>query len=137
METLNIPAVKRAWAGVTKAVGFSSIDNEPGYDRARAAMEQMIEEVRGKDKHPLHGAIAWLAQMIEGYESRAHPVPVLTGPEFLRALMDEQGLRQADLPELGTQSVVSEVLRGKRKLNARQIAALSKRFRVSADVFLG
>jgi transcriptional regulator with XRE-family HTH domain len=54
----------------------------------------------------------------------------------LAYLMESHQLRQADLPEVGNQPVVSQVLSGKRRLNARQIAALARRFNVSADVFL-
>ena len=50
--------------------------------------------------------------------------------------MSEHGLRQTDLPEIGTQGVVSEVLAGKRELNTRQIRKLANRFRVSAAVFV-
>lgn len=50
--------------------------------------------------------------------------------------MQEQGLRQSDLPQIGSQGVVSEVLTGKRDLNARQIKRLTKRFGVSPAVFI-
>jgi HTH-type transcriptional regulator / antitoxin HigA len=45
-------------------------------------------------------------------------------------------LKQRDLSsDLGGESVVSEVLSGKRKLNAKHIEQLSKRFHVSPAVF--
>jgi HTH-type transcriptional regulator/antitoxin HigA len=50
--------------------------------------------------------------------------------------MAQQSLRQSDLPEVGPQSVVSEVLRGKRQLNVRQISRLAKRFKLPAEVFM-
>jgi HTH-type transcriptional regulator/antitoxin HigA len=50
--------------------------------------------------------------------------------------MEEQGLKQADLPEIGSQGVVSEILSGKRKLNLRQVRLLSERFTVSPAVFI-
>ena len=50
--------------------------------------------------------------------------------------MAEHDLRQADLPEVGSQGVVSEILSGKRELNVRQIRALAGRFGVSAAVFV-
>jgi HTH-type transcriptional regulator/antitoxin HigA len=50
--------------------------------------------------------------------------------------MEEHGLTQADLSEIGSQGVVSEILHGKRELNTRQIKELSKRFGVSPAVFL-
>jgi HTH-type transcriptional regulator/antitoxin HigA len=49
--------------------------------------------------------------------------------------MEEHGLKQSDLPEVGNQSVVSQILSGARELNVRQINALAKRFNVPAGVF--
>jgi HTH-type transcriptional regulator/antitoxin HigA len=50
--------------------------------------------------------------------------------------MDEHGLTQSDLSEVGSQGVISDILRGKRVLNVRQIRALAKRFQVSPAVFV-
>jgi HTH-type transcriptional regulator/antitoxin HigA len=49
--------------------------------------------------------------------------------------MQQHGLSQGDLPEIGSQGVVSEILRGKRELNRRQIEALARRFHLSPAVF--
>ncbi len=52
---------------------------------------------------------------------------------MLRLLMEINGLKQIDLAdEIGRQSVVSEILSGKRQINARQAKALAARFGVSA-----
>ena len=51
-------------------------------------------------------------------------------------LMEANDLKQKDLaPLLGSESVVSEVLRGKRELNKHHIERLSKRFGVTPAVF--
>jgi HTH-type transcriptional regulator/antitoxin HigA len=50
--------------------------------------------------------------------------------------MEEHGLTQSDLPEVGSQGVVSDILRGKRELNVRQIRTLATRFHVSPAVFI-
>ena len=55
---------------------------------------------------------------------------------LLKVIMRQHGLRQSDLPEIGSQGVVSEILRGKRTLNLNQILALSERFRLPAEFFL-
>jgi HTH-type transcriptional regulator/antitoxin HigA len=59
-----------------------------------------------------------------------------SGAEMLRYFMNEHDLAQADLPEVGSQGVVSEILHGKRELNLRQIRALAERFHVSPAVFI-
>jgi HTH-type transcriptional regulator/antitoxin HigA len=40
------------------------------------------------------------------------------------------------LPEVGSQGVVWEILRGRRQINVRQVRALSERFGVSPAVFI-
>jgi HTH-type transcriptional regulator/antitoxin HigA len=49
--------------------------------------------------------------------------------------MEQHALTQSELPEIGAQFVVSAVLSGKRRLNLRQITALSQRFAVPIEVF--
>lgn len=55
---------------------------------------------------------------------------------MLRDLMEANALTQSQLPEIGGQSVESQILSGKRRLNARQIARLAKRFAMPADAFV-
>ncbi|HEX9233374.1 MAG TPA: helix-turn-helix domain-containing protein [Candidatus Acidoferrum sp.] len=51
-------------------------------------------------------------------------------------LMAANNLKQKDLaPLLGSESIVSEVLYGKRELNKQHIEKLSQRFKVSPALF--
>jgi HTH-type transcriptional regulator/antitoxin HigA len=59
-----------------------------------------------------------------------------TGIQALKFLMEQHGLKQADMHEIGSQGVVSEILAGKRDLNIRQVRALSERFGVSPATFV-
>lgn len=81
-------------------------------------------------------AIELLTLLIECYEEEQSKLPEAAPAEVLRFLLERHGLKQRDIAaELGGESVVSEVLRGKRKLNAVHIEQLSKRFNVSPAVF--
>jgi HTH-type transcriptional regulator/antitoxin HigA len=77
-----------------------------------------------------------LGTLIHAYEEEHFPIPESTGAEILRFLMDENGLTQSDLPEVGSQGVVSEILNSKRELNVRQIRSLAKKFKVSPAAFV-
>lgn len=56
---------------------------------------------------------------------------------MLRFLMDQHELKQADLAhEIGSQSVISEMLNGHRQINARQADSLAQRSGVSPSVFI-
>lgn len=81
-------------------------------------------------------AIELLTLLIERYEDEHFKVPKASAVDVLRFLIERNGLKQRDLSrELGGESVVSEVLSGKRKLNTSQIEQLSRRFRVSPAAF--
>lgn len=77
-----------------------------------------------------------LADLVEAYENRHHPIGPGSGLRALKHLMQANELTQKDLPEIGSQGVVSEILTGKRALNVRHIRALAARFKVSPAVFL-
>jgi HTH-type transcriptional regulator/antitoxin HigA len=77
-----------------------------------------------------------LTLLIEAYEEKHYPIRSASPVEVLTELMAANGLRQKDLATmLGSESVVYEVLSGKRKLNKRHIENLSKRFKVSPELF--
>jgi len=115
---------------------LSKPTNEDDYDALVEALDELLGLVDDDEDHPLAGLASRVGDMIEAYDELHRPLPEIGGAEVLRYLMREHGLRQGDLPEVATQSVISEVLAGKRQLNVRHIRALSDRFRVSADVFL-
>jgi HTH-type transcriptional regulator / antitoxin HigA len=113
-----------------------AIHNEDDYDRAVAWLNELIDEV-GTDESPsLYDLLDTLGTLLHVYEEAHHQLPDVSGTEVLRFFMDEHGLTQSDLPEIGSQGVVSEILSGKRQLNVRQIRALAERFNVSPAVFL-
>ncbi|MBN2678805.1 hypothetical protein HHS34_010595 [Acidithiobacillus montserratensis] len=67
-------------------------------------------------------------------EARHCPMSeAMTATEALAFRMAQHGLRQCDVPEIGNQAKVSEVLSGKRTINLRQAVALSKRFGVGVE----
>ena len=77
-----------------------------------------------------------LTTLIAAYEEENHPIPHASPLEVLRTLMNANDLRQKDLALIfGSESVVSEVLHGKRDINRNHIEKLSKRFNVSPAVF--
>jgi HTH-type transcriptional regulator/antitoxin HigA len=74
--------------------------------------------------------------LIEDYEDEHIPEPEGDPISVLKYFMEEYELKQKDLPELGSQGIVSEILNGKRELNLRQVKALSERFKVPVSVFI-
>jgi HTH-type transcriptional regulator/antitoxin HigA len=112
------------------------VRNEREYNAAVKRMNELLDEIGTNEKHSLYGLLDTLGTLVHAYEEEHFPIPDSTGADILRFLMDEHGLTQSDLPEIGSQGVVSEVLNGKRELNVRQIRTLAKKFKVSPAVFV-
>jgi len=49
--------------------------------------------------------------------------------------MDQYQLGTADIPEVGSKSMVSRVLSGERSMNKKHIKALAERFQISPNLF--
>jgi len=80
-----------------------------------------------------------LGDLLEKYEDEHVEMPYVSDATMLRSLMDEKGVRQADVVR-GTgisKTVLSLVLHGKRELTREHIGALSKYFGVNPAAFLG
>jgi len=133
VKTLDAPVLKKTWPVMEN---YLIIHNKHDYELAVNMLNQLLDEVGGNDKHPLYSFLEVLGIIIENYEAEHYDLGDATGADVLKYLMQEHELRQDDLPEIGSQGVVSEILNGKRQLNVRQIQKLSERFKVSPAVFL-
>ncbi|MDQ3003985.1 MAG: transcriptional regulator [Chloroflexota bacterium] len=113
-----------------------TVRNEREYNAAVKRLNELLDEIGDNEKHPLYSLLDTLGTLIHAYEEEHYEIPDATGVDVLRLLMEEHELTQSDLPEVGTQGVVSEILNRKRELNVRQVRALAKRFKVSSAVFV-
>ena len=139
VATKDIESLTPAWRELeTRApVKLRSIESDRHYRAMVDFMNRLVDEIGDRETHPLMGLLDIVTVFVRDYEERN--IDVLdAGPSgALRFLMEQHDLRQADLAKIfGSQSNVSEVLNGKREINARQARALGKRFRVSPAVFI-
>ena len=135
MVDINVitPQLQQSWTHVSLLL---KIQDERDYDLVTELLNSLIDEVGTDEQYPLYSLLDTLGTVVHAWEEQHHPIPRSEGVDSLRFLMEEHELTQSDLPEVGSQGVVSEILGGKRKLNIRQIRALSERFGVSPSVFV-
>lgn len=133
-EKDEIKRAVKVWPTVSKVV--STIHSERQYKRAVKMLDQLIDDVYEKSDPVKESLIDTLGTLIKDYEDRNIEEPKGDPIGVLKYLLEEHGLTQNDLNEIGSQGVVSEILNRKRQLNVRQVVALSKRFSVSPSVFI-
>ncbi|MSQ71865.1 MAG: transcriptional regulator [Betaproteobacteria bacterium] len=111
--------------------------------RTKAQYEALVEsldavlDAGGADEaHPLARLAAMLGDLVSAWEQKHQPMPsAMSAVEVLRYFMERDGLRQTDVPEIGNQAKVSEILSGRRTINLRQARALAARFGVALALF--
>ncbi len=135
MDKALIAEITSHFEALNSLVPLHPIGDERAYKKAVFALNQLLDAGAADESHPLSGLVTTVGTLIGAYEDARNPVAVVSPTALLRFLMDQHHLTQSDLPEIGSQGVVSEILRGMRDLNVRQIKALSERFHVPANLF--
>ncbi|MFH1975620.1 MAG: helix-turn-helix domain-containing protein [Pseudomonadota bacterium] len=130
----QLKEIAKVWPNIQSV--FSVPHNEKDYNNLVNFLDSLIDEVGDNESHPLSSLMETIGSLIETYESQNYPDMEGDAINALKTLMEEHGLKQSDLPEIGSQGVVSEIISGKRQLNVRQLKLLCERFKVSPAVFV-
>ena len=136
MTAYQMKEVVQEYRRLRAVVPLGTLRTKKDYARASAMLDAILDEIGEDEKHPFADLADALGVFVEKYEAEHVRLPDAKPAAVLKFLMQQHDLRQSDLPEIGSQGVVSEVLAGRRELNARQIKRLAKRFGVSPAVFV-
>lgn len=94
------------------------------------------------DKEPVRGTpegnrFEVLLTLIEAYEDKHYPIPVLETEDFLNSFMDMTGKRKSDLVAIaGSDSPADDILSGRGGMTLEIAYRLNVEWRVPADVLL-
>ena len=117
-------------------------ENQPEVIHGEKENEHFIELLealvsKGEAMTPAERKLAeMLTVLIEYFESRHYELETSGPLDTIRHLIEANDLRQKDLVDVfGTESIVSDVLNGKRDLTKDHIARLSARFGISPAAF--
>lgn len=137
----NEVAMNQTLAKVIKHWGFIAPvikrpKNHKEYDLLVKQLDQLLDIVGDNENHTLMGLIDIVSHLIAEYDAEHYHNKLGKGVNALKYLMEANQLDQSDFPEVASQGVMSEILRGKRSLNIRQIKLLAKRFSVDPSTFI-
>ena len=126
-----------AWLALQEAAPVAPIRNRKHHAQMLELYDALVKRVGENRSHPLAGLLEIVIGLIKDHEAENSPIADTSPREALRFLMEQHGLKQADLAkELGSQGIVSEILNGKREINVRQARALARRFKVLPMCFI-
>lgn len=102
----------KVWPVVSKVL--STFETEQQYNKVVRWLDELIDET-GENEAPLiESLIDTLGTLVKDYEDRNISEPDADPVDCLKFLMEEHNLEPSDLPEMGNQEVVSDILSGKK-----------------------
>ena len=112
-----------------------TINNDEELDNTIAVIDELLDRPSLSDEESDYLNV--LGTLVFDYEQKNEPFPDIYGVELLKVLIAERGLLQKDLVSVfKTESIVSDILNGKRQLTLRHIQELGQFFKLSPAVFL-
>jgi HTH-type transcriptional regulator/antitoxin HigA len=132
---MSATAVRSEYASLLTSTLPTVIRSEAENERHIAMLEEL--DRKGRRMSAAERRMAeLLTLLIEDFEERHYALQPSSPIDVLNELMLANNLKQKDLLDVfGTPSIASEVLSGKRRLNAEHIRKLSRRFKVSPEIF--
>lgn len=115
------------------------IKSEEDFEKTEVIVDELLD--KGNLTEEEEDYLFVLGMLIHEYEEKQDfathmKVPDIYGVELLKVLIEETNLKQKDLvPIFKTESIVSDVLKGKRKLTVEHIQKLGEFFKLSPSVF--
>jgi len=128
-------AAEERYLDLVRAFPLRPIHSEIELDRAIAVIDALIDRSNldaGEEDY-----LDVLSDLVHRYEAEHDPIAPVTDSEMIRFLLDSNDITQATLAQQSeiSESTISEILAGKRKLSRRHIAEFSRVFGVSPAIF--
>jgi HTH-type transcriptional regulator / antitoxin HigA len=99
MSAMPTTEVQNHWSIIGPLL---TIRNEREHARAVKRLNELLDAIGTNERHPLYGRMDTLGALIEAYEEKHYPLPARSGADMLQYFIEERGLSQSELPEIGS-----------------------------------
>lgn len=136
MGAIEIDRIAKRYRALCQLVPLKPITRKSEYAAAVEHLNRLLDAGGANEAHPLCGLVAALGELIQAYEKRQEPMIEAEPRAVLRYLMEDHGLKQADLADIASQGTISDILGGRRGISKALAKKLAARFNLSPAAFL-
>jgi HTH-type transcriptional regulator/antitoxin HigA len=112
------------------------ITTEREHERMLAEVELLMDKGEHRTAEE-DAALDLMVRLIKYYEEEHYPLPNPSPREMLAYLMEQRGLKQAELlPIFKSRGYASDIINGKRAISKAHARQLAEFFKVSVDLFI-
>lgn len=131
-----MPELAKAWAALQHHALLRPIRNHTDFQRVHALADTLSDEVGDDESHSLFSLFELTIELIQRWEEDHVVIPDTEPKEVLRFLLEENNLKQKDLCEIASPTLISDILAGRREISRALAKSLSIRFHVNVSAFL-
>lgn len=135
-EPTSLPEIARAWVVFQDYTGLRPIRDEADFQRIQTLANTLADAVGDDEDHPLYSLFSIVLEMMEHWEDEHVEIAPAPPREVLRHLLEVNNLKQKDLAEIASQTLVSDILAGRREISKRLAKSLAARFHVDVSAFI-
>jgi HTH-type transcriptional regulator/antitoxin HigA len=109
---------------------------EADFARIQALADTLVNAIGDDENHPLSSLFELTMTLIAQWEDEHVSIPAAPPREVLRYLLEENDLKQKDLEDIASPTLISDILEGRREISKRLAKALADRFHVDIAAFI-
>lgn len=131
----SVPDIANTWSSLQEQVFLKPIRSDDDYRKMVTLANELADRL-AEVRSPLDELLDVVTDLIELWESRNVHMPTAEPREVLRYLLNAHGLRQKDLAEIASPTIISDILAGRRAISKKVAKGLAARFGVSPSTFI-
>ncbi len=131
----RVPEFAKTWSVLQEQVFLKPIRSDEDYRKMVALANELADQL-DSEEGPLADLFGVLSDLIEVWESHYPDLPKSEPKDVLRYLLDTHDLKQKDLADIASPTVISDILAGRRAISKSVAKALAERFGTDMSVFV-
>jgi HTH-type transcriptional regulator/antitoxin HigA len=96
----ELTKVIQCWDKISPVVTYPK--TKKAFEKLQHYLDELLTVVGDNEKHHLMSLVDHISYLITIYEEKHYAMPAKKGVKALQYLMDEHGLKQSDLLEIGS-----------------------------------
>ncbi|SFJ43256.1 HTH-type transcriptional regulator / antitoxin HigA [Paraburkholderia megapolitana] len=132
-----LSAIIEAWAALQAQVPLKPVRSETDFQRMTRLASELTDHLQGDAQHPLADLLGVVTDLVGVWGTRhVEVLPEAAPRDVLRHLLETHKLRQKDLSDIASPTVISDILAGRRAISKNVAKALAVRFHTDVARFL-
>ena len=131
----GVPEFAKTWSTLQAQVFLKPIRSDDDYRKMVALANELADHLEDEEGS-LADLFGVVTDLIEVWESHHPDLPKAEPKDVLRYLLDAHDLKQKDLADIASPTVISDILAGRRAISKTVAKALAERFGTDVSAFM-